>query len=70
MGVHLTIELEREEDGRWIAAVPSMPGVLAYGRTDAEAFAAAEVLALRVLADQLEHGEASRDPLSVSFAAA
>jgi predicted RNase H-like HicB family nuclease len=52
------IELERETDGRWIAEVLALPGVLAYGVTREEALAKAEVLALRVLADRLEHGEA------------
>ena len=53
----LKIELEREEDGRWIAEVPALPGVLAYGETREQAIAGVEVLALRVLADQLENGE-------------
>jgi predicted RNase H-like HicB family nuclease len=53
-----TIEHEREEDGRWLAEVPELPGVLAYGATADEAMAKAEVLALRVLADRLEHNEA------------
>ncbi len=52
---HFTIALERETDGRWIAEIPALPGVLAYGATEADAFAAAEALALRVLADRLEH---------------
>ncbi len=51
------VELEREYDGRWIAEVVALPGVLAYGTTREEALAKAEVLALRVLADRLEHGE-------------
>jgi predicted RNase H-like HicB family nuclease len=67
---HFIIELEREADGRWIAEIPSLPGVLAYGATEAEAFAVAEALALRVLADRLEHGEAAKTPLAVSFAPA
>jgi predicted RNase H-like HicB family nuclease len=67
---HFSIELEREADGRWIAEIPALPGVLAYGPTEADAFAAAEALALRVLADRLEHGEASKAPLTVSFAPA
>src|SRR5437868_1038762 len=54
----LTIELDREEDGRWIGEIPELPGVLAYGATDAEARINVTVLALRVLADRLEHGEA------------
>ena len=52
------VEIEREDDGRWIAEVVALPGVMAYGATRDEAFAKAEVLALRVLADRLEHGEA------------
>jgi predicted RNase H-like HicB family nuclease len=57
---HFTIELEREDDGRWIAEIPALPGVLAYGATEAEAFAAAEALALRVLADRLDHARRRR----------
>jgi predicted RNase H-like HicB family nuclease len=56
---NLTIETEREVDGRWIAEVPELPGVLAYGMTENEAAAKAEALALRVLADRLDHGERS-----------
>lgn len=51
------VEIEREDDGRWIAEVVALPGVMAYGTTKEEALAKAEVLALRVLADRLEHGE-------------
>ena len=64
-----TVEIEQEEDGRWIAEVPELPGVLAYGRTPEEASAKAQALALRVVADRLEHGEAGPGPLSISFAA-
>ena len=53
----LKVEMERETDGRWLAEVVALPGVMAYGTTEAEARAKAIVLALRVLADQLEHGE-------------
>lgn len=53
----LKVELEREADGRWLAEVPQLPGVLAYGATRDEALAKAEALALRVIADRLEHGE-------------
>ena len=63
----LTVEIEREEGGRWIAEVPALPGVLAYGATEAEALASVQALALRVLADRLEHGEAEAGPLAVSF---
>lgn len=52
-----TLEVEKEDDGRWIAEVDALAGVLAYGATRAEAIRRAEALALRVLADRLEHGE-------------
>lgn len=65
----LRIETERESDGRWIADVPDLPGVLSYGATREEAIAKAEMLALRVLADRLEHGEAIPD-LDALFKAA
>lgn len=58
-------ECELEDDGRWLAEVPQLPGVLAYGASAAEAMAKAEILALRVLADRLEHGEAQ--PLEIRF---
>jgi predicted RNase H-like HicB family nuclease len=65
------IELEQEEDGRWIAEVPDLPGVLTYGATRKEAMTAVQALALRVLADRLEHGEAVPEQLlNVSFVAA
>ncbi len=57
----MTIETEREDDGRWIAEVTELPGVLCYGATRDEATALAQALALRVLADRLEHGEAVPD---------
>ena len=53
----MRIEIEKEDDGRWIVEVPDLPGVMAYGHTRGEAISKAEVLALRVLADRLEHGE-------------
>ncbi len=68
--MNLTIETEREADGRWIAEVPQLPGVLAYGVTQDEAMAKAEVLALRVLADRLEHGESKPENVSISVQAA
>ena len=64
------IECEREVDGRWLAEVPQLPGVLAYGADANEAMAKAEILALRVLAEHLEHGEAVRQAISISLAAA
>jgi predicted RNase H-like HicB family nuclease len=63
----LGIELDREADGRWIAEVVDLPGVLVYGDTREEALASAQALALRVVADQLEHGEAPATPLALSF---
>lgn len=68
--MQFTIEHEREEDGRWLAGVPELPGVLAYGATADEAMAKAEVLALRVLAERLEHKEAGPQPISIGFAPA
>jgi predicted RNase H-like HicB family nuclease len=53
----LPIEVEREEDGRWLAEIPDLPGVLAYGATPAEAIARVQALGLRTLADRVEHGE-------------
>jgi predicted RNase H-like HicB family nuclease len=64
------IETEQETDGRWIAEVVELPGVLAYGQTVEEAKAKVQALALRVVADRLEHGEAGADLLNISFAAA
>jgi predicted RNase H-like HicB family nuclease len=58
MPVRFVIEIEREVDGRWIAEIPALPGVLAYGATREEAVARAKALALRVLAERLERGEA------------
>jgi predicted RNase H-like HicB family nuclease len=55
----LTVETELESDGRWIAEIPQIPGVLAYGSTQQEAVSRAEALALRILAERLEHGERS-----------
>ncbi len=55
----LTVEIEREEDGRWIAEVPQLPGVLAYGQSREEAIARAQALALRLIAELLENGEAA-----------
>ena len=50
------IEIEREDDGRWLAEVPAVSGVMCYGATRAEAVALVQALALRVIADRLEHG--------------
>ena len=64
------VELEREEDGRWIGEVPDLPGVLAYGSSRDEAQAKVQALALRVVAERLEHGEAGPQLLDISFRAA
>jgi predicted RNase H-like HicB family nuclease len=68
--MNFRLEIEQEEDGRWIAEVMELPGVLAYGNTPEEAKAKVQALALRVVADRLEHGEAGSDIVTVSFAAA
>lgn len=68
--MNLTIETEREDDGRWIAEVPQLPGVLAYGNSEDEAASKAELLALRVLAEQLEQGEAKPQSINIAIAAA
>jgi predicted RNase H-like HicB family nuclease len=54
----MKIEIEREDDGRWIAEVPDVPGAMVYGQTREEAIAKVQSLALRVIADRLDHGEA------------
>jgi len=66
---HLKVEFSREDDGRWIADIPALPGVTVYGRTRKRALACAEALALRVIADRPEHGEAVPGQVTVSFAA-
>lgn len=66
----LTVETERENDGRWIAEVLELPGVLAYGASSQEAVAKAKALALRVVADRLEHGETGAELRDISFKAA
>ncbi len=65
----LLLEVEQEVDGRWVAEIPQLPGVLAYGGSQDDAVAKAKALALRVLADRLEHGE-SIPELGDLFAAA
>lgn len=68
--MNFTVEHEREEDGRWLAEVRELPGVLAYGATADEAMAKAEVLALRVLAERIEHSETKPQPISIGIATA
>lgn len=62
-----SVEIEQEDDGRWLAEVVDLPGVMAYGDTAADALARVQALALRVLADRIEHGEGPAGPVSVSF---
>lgn len=67
MAMSYRVEIEQEEDGRFLAEVVDLPGVMAYGATAEVALAYAQALALRVLADRLEHDEGPRGPLSVTF---
>src|SRR5437016_4388550 len=64
------VETEQEDDGRWLAEVVELPGVLAYGDTQQAALSKVQALALRVIAERLEHGEAAPELLSISFNAA
>ena len=70
VSVLFRLECECETDGRWIAEVVELPGALAYGATRDEAVARVQALALRVVADRLEHEEAGREYLNISFDAA
>lgn len=63
--MNLNLECALEEDGRWLAEVPELPGAMAYGATASEALTKAEILALRVMAERLEQGEAR--PLDIRF---
>lgn len=65
----LRVEIDREEDGRILAAIPALPGVMAYGATEAEAVRKAKAIALQVLADMIESGEEVPEPLKLLFAA-
>ena len=65
--MNFSIECEEEVDGRWIAEVPQLPGVLCYGQSANEAMAKAEVLALRAMAERLEHGESRPVDISISI---
>jgi len=69
-GFSLAIEYFREDDGRWLADIPALPGVTASGRTKKQATVGVQALALRLIADRLEHGEAIPGLMSVSFIAA
>ena len=68
MDVTLTVEFEREDDGRFLADIPALPGVMAYGENREEALAKVKALALHVVADMLEHGELSEPIDGVVFA--
>ena len=70
MAFRFSIETEQEDDGRWIAEVLELPGVLVYGSTPEDAIAKVQALALRVLAERIEEGEDELELLSVSFQAA
>jgi predicted RNase H-like HicB family nuclease len=65
----IRVEIEREEDGRFLASVPDLPGVMAYGTTNEEAVRKVKTIALQVLADMIESGEEVPEPLKVLFAA-
>jgi predicted RNase H-like HicB family nuclease len=66
----MRIEVDREEDGRWLTEIPELPGVMAYGNTREEAVAKVKALALRVMADRLEQGEAIPELAEVFLVAA
>ena len=66
----LRIDIEREEDGRWVGEVPALPGVLAYGQTETEARKRTEALAHRVIADRIDHGETLPTEVRELFATA
>jgi len=68
--MNFRIEAEREEDGRWMAEVLELPGALVYAPTRDEAVARAKALALRAVAERLEHGEAGPELVDISFRAA
>lgn len=68
--VVFTIETELEGDGRWLAEIPELPGAMVYGPSRAEATARAKALALRALAERLEHGEAGVEVFNITFRAA
>jgi predicted RNase H-like HicB family nuclease len=65
--MELTVSIEREDDGRWLAEVPQLRGVLAYGASQAKAMTAAAVLALRVLADRIEQSEMTPGAINIVF---
>jgi predicted RNase H-like HicB family nuclease len=70
LGIDMRIEIEQEEDGRWLSEISDLPGVMVYGATREEAVARVKALALRVLADRLEHGETVPELVEVFSVAA
>jgi predicted RNase H-like HicB family nuclease len=65
--MNFSIECEEEVDGRWLAEIPELPGVLCYGQSAEDAMAKAEVLALRAMAERLEHGESKAIAINISL---
>ena len=65
--MRLSIELDREDDGRWIAEIPDLPGVMTYGATRDQAIGAVERLAVDVIADRVAHGELPESSFNISF---
>lgn len=65
--MNFSIECEEEVDGRWLAEIPELPGVLCYGQSAEDAMARAEVLALRAMAERLEHGESKAVAINISL---
>ena len=70
LSMQLRVEIECEDDDRWLADIPALPGVMAYGATRTEAIDKVKVLALRVIADEIEHGERSPEVADGIFAIA
>jgi predicted RNase H-like HicB family nuclease len=68
--MQFTVEYEQEEDGRWLAEILELPGVLAYGQTVRTAIARVQALALRVIAERIEHDEELPAWMTISFAEA
>lgn len=67
--MNFKLEIEIEDDGRWIADIPALPGVMSYGKTREEAISRAQALALRVIAERIEVGEHPLEPIQITFAA-
>ena len=70
LAIGMRIEIEQEDDGRWLTEIPYLPGVMVYGATREEAVARVQALALRVLADRLENGETIPELVEVFSVAA